>query len=67
MNETAALIFKAVGIIVVFTIIFTFPVMWLWNWLCPDLFGLPAITFWQAWGLSALFKFIMPMNTGSST
>jgi Ca2+/H+ antiporter, TMEM165/GDT1 family len=26
----------------------------LWNWLMPSLFGLPAITFWQAVGLLAL-------------
>lgn len=26
----------------------------LWNWLMPDLFGMPAIGFWQAVGLMAL-------------
>ena len=26
----------------------------LWNWLMPELFGLPAIGFWQAVGLMAL-------------
>ena len=31
-----------------------FVVMWLWNWLMPDIFGLTAITFWQAWGLVVL-------------
>ncbi len=30
------------------------PVMWLWNWLMPTLFGLPLITFWQAVGLLIL-------------
>jgi len=29
-------------------------VMWLWNWLMPDIFGLTKITFWQAWGLIVL-------------
>jgi hypothetical protein len=29
-------------------------VLHLWNWLMPSLFGLPAITFWQAVGLLAL-------------
>jgi len=28
-----------------------FVVMWLWNWLMPEIFSLPVITFWQAWGL----------------
>lgn len=26
-------------------------VLLLWNWLCPDIFGLPEIGYWQAWGL----------------
>jgi high-affinity Fe2+/Pb2+ permease len=30
------------------------PVMWLWNWLMPAIFGLPIITFWQAVGLLVL-------------
>lgn len=36
------------------------PVMWLWNWLMPDIFNLIEITFGQALGLvilsSILFK-----------
>ncbi|MBD3378743.1 hypothetical protein GF406_27195 [candidate division KSB1 bacterium] len=31
-----------------------FIVMWLWNWLMPTIFGLPVISFWQAWGLVVL-------------
>lgn len=37
-----------------------FPVMWLWNWLMPEIFGLTTIGFWQSLGLlilsSLLFK-----------
>jgi hypothetical protein len=29
-------------------------VHYLWNWLMPAIFGLPALTFWQAVGLLAL-------------
>lgn len=29
-------------------------VLQLWNWLMPELFGLPALRFWQAVGLMAL-------------
>lgn len=39
-----------------------FSLMWLWNWLMPELFGLTVINFWQAIGLfilcSLLFKSI---------
>ena len=35
-------------------------VMLLWNWLMPEIFGLKALSYWQAWGLlilsSILFK-----------
>jgi hypothetical protein len=30
------------------------PLMLLWNWLIPTVFGLPEITFWQACGLQLL-------------
>ena len=30
----------------------------LWNWLLPSLFGVPEITFWQAWGLLALCRIL---------
>ena len=33
-------------------------VMLLWNWLMPAIFGLTAITFWQALGLLALAKIL---------
>ena len=31
-------------------------VMQLWNWLMPTLFKLPAVTFWQAFGLLMLAR-----------
>lgn len=34
--------------------VFGWIVMLLWNWLMPSIFGLPAITFWKAWGLLVL-------------
>ena len=33
-------------------------VMLLWNWLAPDLFHLPQVTFWQALGLLALCRIL---------
>ena len=30
------------------------PVMWLWNWLMPSLFGFPVVSFWQSVGLLVL-------------
>jgi len=39
-------------------LVFTFPVMLLWNWLMPLIFHLPKINFWQALGLNLLFGFL---------
>jgi hypothetical protein len=33
-------------------------VMLLWNWLMPTVFGLKAISFWQAWGLLVLSRLL---------
>lgn len=44
-----------VGIILLIVIAgFGQAVLQLWNWLVPELFGLPHLTFWQAVGLLCL-------------
>ena len=53
---------------VLFTFIGGELVKLLWNWLAPELFGLPQITFWQAIGLLALCRILFGgfgMNGGS--
>lgn len=47
-------------------ILFGFVVMWLWNWLMPEIFGLTTITYWQAVGLFILAKFIFGGFGGNS-
>lgn len=37
---------------------FTFVVMWLWNWLVPEVFNGPDLTYWQTLGLLILSKII---------
>ena len=44
--------------VVLATTIFSFAVMWLWNWLMPAIFGLHAINFWRALGLLVLSKIL---------
>lgn len=36
----------------------------LWNWLMPELFGLTAISYWQALGILVLAKLIFGMGGG---
>jgi hypothetical protein len=54
ITDTITAILTAILIIALAAIILGFPLMWLWNWLMPNIFGLPFITFWQALGLNAL-------------
>ncbi len=48
--------FAIVGLLIAaaMALLFGLVLMWLWNWLMPEIFGLPAISFWQAWGLVVL-------------
>ena len=60
MHKTKS-VFRIIGmaiggviIAMALALLFGLVVMWLWNWLMPDIFGLTTITFWQAWGLVVL-------------
>ena len=37
---------------------FGFVIMWLWNWLVPELFSGPVLTYWQTIGLLVLSKIL---------
>ena len=39
----------------------------LWNWLMPEIFGLPEITYWQAWGLLILSMILFKDIGGGSS
>lgn len=72
MNHTVGVVGSVVaivsGLIMVvlgLSLVFAFPVMWLWNWLMPEIFGLDAVGFWQAWGLLMLSG-LMFRGVGSS-
>ncbi|MBN1619169.1 hypothetical protein JW890_00445 [candidate division WOR-3 bacterium] len=47
---------------VLFALFFGIFVKILWNWLMPELFSLPRISYWQAWGL-VLLSHIFFKNT----
>ncbi len=50
----------AAGLAFVFGLI----VMLLWNWLMPAIFGLPAISYWQGWGLVLLAHILFKAGHG---
>lgn len=48
-----------IALAVLFAFFFGWVVMLLWNWLMPEIFGLPAITYWQGWGLVLLSHILL--------
>jgi len=54
MKQTIHDILLVIGILMLAIILFGGPLMLVWNWLMPTLFGLSEITFWQACGLQLL-------------
>ncbi len=51
-------VLKILVFVILAAAVFTFAVMWLWNWLMPAIFGLHTIRFWQALGLLVLCKIL---------
>lgn len=47
-------------------IVLSIPVMLLWNWLVPTIFGLTSITLVQAWGISFLCGLLFGRNVNES-
>ncbi len=48
-------------------ILFGFVIMWLWNWLMPEIFGLTTLKYWQAVGLFILLKILFGGFGGGSS
>lgn len=47
--------------------IYSIPLYFMWNWLVPDIFNLPTITFLQSIGLNILFNILFrPTNFPTS-
>lgn len=58
MNEGCAVVAAAVVIGIALSAVGGFVFMLLWNAVVPAVFGLSALTFWQAWGLALLLHLI---------
>ena len=53
--------FKVVFMIIaaiIFILLFGYGFMLLWNWLMPDVFGLPILTYWKAVGILVMAKLL---------
>lgn len=56
-------VFIAGGII---ALLVAWPLMLLWNWLLPVIFGFKVITFWQAFGLVFLTNILFKSHSVNS-
>jgi hypothetical protein len=54
-----AIVIAGVLFAVLFALLFGWLVMLLWNWLMPSIFGLKAITYWEAFGITVLSKILL--------
>jgi hypothetical protein len=61
MNFLTALML-VFGLWFVVAMVVALPVMWLWDWLMPTLFGLTEITWPQAMGLCLLCSMLFKAN-----
>ena len=64
--ETVVKILVVIGTAVLIGLLMSLPVMWLWNWLMPKIFGLITLTFWEALGLTLLCNFLLKSSSSSS-
>lgn len=64
MNKIEAYI-VALGAVFVITLLFSWPIMVLWNWLMPDIFGVVKISFWKALGLNVLCTMLFKHSSSS--
>ncbi|MDO5970459.1 hypothetical protein Q4Q35_11645 [Flavivirga aquimarina] len=64
--EIAGIIIFGAIAITGLAILFGFVIMWLWNWLMPEIFGLTTLSYWQAVGLFILLKLLLGGCGGGS-
>jgi hypothetical protein len=63
MKSSFEAIAAFLGMIAIVIVLLGYPLMMLWNWLMPVIFGLPEITFWQAIGLNLLSTVLFKSTT----
>ena len=66
VTKIVGAVIAVLGITLFMACLLALPVMWLWDWLMPEIFGLTTITFWQALGLNLLSGFLIKSSNSSS-
>jgi hypothetical protein len=64
--EKFLIVLGAIALICIIAFLMALPVMWLWNWLMPSIFGLIKINFWKALGINLLSGFLFKSTNYNS-
>ena len=52
-------VLSVVGVAILIVCLLTYPTMYLWNWLMPEIFGLKTLTFIETLGLLFLARLLI--------
>ena len=61
--NAVTVIFGAIALLFIVAAVMSLPVMLLWDWLMPGIFGLREITWFEAWGLLFLSGLLFKSHT----
>jgi hypothetical protein len=64
MKEVIIKALTGLGVLALVAVLFALPVLLLWNWVMPDVFGVETINFWQALGMNLLAGILFRGYTG---
>ena len=62
MKNNFEAVMYVIGVLILLVMLLGMPLQLLWNWLMPNLFNLPYITFWQAVGLNLMATILFRPN-----
>ena len=66
LSKLLGLLGAFIGLLLVWALLVTIPVQLLWNWLVPEIFGLPKLGFFQTMGLILLVNFLLNRSGSKS-
>jgi len=66
MSKFLGIFVAACVIACILSVVMAFPIMLLWNWLMPEIFGLGTITFMQSLGLFLLCSLLFKQGSTST-
>ena len=67
MRETLAIVGVVFIVLLLGAFLGAWPTQLLWNWLMPKFFGVPRVTFWEAWGFVVLTGLLFRSSTSYKT